>query len=169
MEMITSGTEMYGLFVSSGMTKVGFCKERHIKLAIFQCLGKKFEQEDEVSGFVRVDYSSVKGNFTSTFCRCWLIKFNTSNHPNRQYLKTNVTSHPNPTKQEGIFPTHLAIPIFTAKTNHEKINTLSHLRPREPLGICPNTSFQHLSNRRDRLHLNSRQYGCEGEQESKKC
>ena len=46
---------MYGLFLSSGMTKVGFCRERQIKLATFQYWLKKFKQADEVGGFVRVD------------------------------------------------------------------------------------------------------------------
>ena len=55
MEKITSWRDMYGLFLSSGMTKVGFCRERQIKLATFQYWVKKFKQEDEVGGFVRVD------------------------------------------------------------------------------------------------------------------
>lgn len=55
MERITSWREIYGHFLSSGMTKVGFCREREIKLATFQYWVKKFKQEGEVGGFVRVD------------------------------------------------------------------------------------------------------------------
>ena len=55
MERITNWREIYGLFMCSGMTKVGFCREREIKLATFQYWVKKFKQEGEVGGFVRVD------------------------------------------------------------------------------------------------------------------
>lgn len=55
MERIAYWEEIYGKYLSSGMTKVGFCQERQIKLGTFYYWAKKFRQESAGGGFVRVD------------------------------------------------------------------------------------------------------------------